>query len=186
MMITLMKPIVEYANFPPKLLEPLRFRKYEACRSEQKKCEMLAAGAVLREALRLAGYPVEGPLELTYLCYGKPYLADGSFYFSLSHSGDYVVCVVSDHEVGVDLEQLKPVNLRIADKILNDVESKVFLQLSEEQRPEELIRLWTRKEAVAKCLGGGIFRDVKELPMDDFVITTEKIDGYYLSIATGK
>lgn len=176
--------IDDYMDYPVKLLEPLRQRKIEACRLETKKAELRAAGALLRETLEADGYVVSEPLKLEYLCYGKPYLEDRERYFSLSHSGDFVACIVDSKEVGIDIEKVRPVNPRIADRILNDQEKKVLETISEEYRDEELIRMWTRKESVAKCLGGGIFRNPKELPMDEFEIVTERHGDYYVSVAT--
>lgn len=179
----LIKPIAEYTDYDVELLEPLRRKKLEACKNEAKKSEIIAAGALLREALATDGYPVEGPLELEYHCYGKPYLADRGRQFSVSHSGDYAVCVVDHEEVGVDIEKIQAVNPKVAERILNSEELAEFYAIPEEARNEELIRLWTRKESVAKCLGGGIFRRPKELPMEEFEITTERYEGYYISVA---
>ncbi len=186
MSILLIKPITEYADYDVELLEPLRRRKLEACKRDTKKLEIIAAGALLREALVADGYPVDGPLELEYHCYGKPYLADRARQFSVSHSGDYVVCAVDNEEIGVDIEKIQTVNLRVAERILNERELAEFYVISEEAKKEELIRLWTRKESVAKCLGGGIFRNPKELPMEEFKIRTERYGDYYVSFATKK
>ena len=47
------------------------------------------------------------PLELAYVYgrEGKPYFRDLPFYFNLSHSGDYVLCVLSEAEIGADIQQ---------------------------------------------------------------------------------
>lgn len=37
--------------------------------------------------------------------YGKPYL-DNGLYFNISHSKNVIVCVISDREVGIDIEYL--------------------------------------------------------------------------------
>lgn len=44
--------------------------------------------------------------------YGKPFLGElPSFEFSISHSGDFVLCASSfHHSMGVDVEQIKPVD----------------------------------------------------------------------------
>ncbi len=178
--------VSEYADYPEELLEPLRRRKIEACRLDTKKAELRAAGALLRETLEADSYIVEGPLQLEYLCYGKPYLEDRARHFSISHSGDLVACIVDCREVGIDIEKIRPVNPRIAERILNEEEQAELSAVSEEERDEALIRIWTRKESVAKCLGGGIFRNPKELPMDEFEITTERYGEYFVSIATHK
>ena len=74
---------------------------------------------------------------------GKP-LTDGVF-FNISHSGDLVLCAVSDRPVGVDVERLRPVPARLAERFgTND--------------PETFFRLWTQMEARIKCRGVQIDR----------------------------
>ncbi len=176
--------VSEYADYPLELLEPLRRRKIEACRLDAKKAELRAAGALLRETLEADGYVSEGPLQLEYLCYGKPYLEDRERHFSISHSGELVACIVDCREVGIDIEKIRSVNPRIADRILNEDEKAELARVPEDERDEALICIWTRKESVAKCLGGGIFRNPKELPMEEFDIITERHGDYFVSIAT--
>ena len=45
--------------------------------------------------------------NFTYTEHGKPYLSDYSdVHFNISHSGEYVVCSVSDKPVGVDIQKI--------------------------------------------------------------------------------
>src|SRR5690606_15856263 len=54
---------------------------------------------------------------------GKPYLANFPQRISLTHSFDYAAVMMSDFgEVGIDLELIKPKNLRIADKFMKTAE----------------------------------------------------------------
>ena len=36
--------------------------------------------------------------------FGKPYFENSDIYFNISHSGNYVVAAVSEHEIGVDIQ----------------------------------------------------------------------------------
>lgn len=83
-------------------------------------------------------------LSFTYTANGKP-LTQGAW-FSVSHSGDVVGCVVSDREVGLDIEQIRPVPSRLGRALADQWESR-----------EEFWRLWTKKEAAIKCLGGKVW-----------------------------
>ena len=74
---------------------------------------------------------------------GKP-LTEGIF-FSISHSGDMVLCAISERPVGVDIERLRPVPARLADRLGT-------------RDPEDFFHLWTRMEARMKCCGGTIGR----------------------------
>ena len=73
--------------------------------------------------------------------HGKPYLEGNPLYFNLSHSGGMIALAVSDHEVGVDLQQR------------SDVPPAVRRRLSEQENQEDFFRLWTAKEAYVKFLG---------------------------------
>lgn len=52
-----------------------------------------------------------GEKELSIDRSGKPkFLPEGSPYFSLSHSGEYTVCAMSDVEIGIDVQIKKDVD----------------------------------------------------------------------------
>ena len=93
------------------------------------------------------------PLEITCGEAGKPALAGGPE-FSLSHSGERVLCALSDEVVGADLQQLKPCNPALARRFFTGAEV-VWL---EEQRERDLAfsLLWSLKESYVKFLGSGI------------------------------
>lgn len=77
---------------------------------------------------------------------GKPYLDGAPFCFNLSHSGDYVVCALSDTAVGVDIEKIVPISIKVMRRFLSPA------ALS----PVEQMRLWTRYESYGKLRGIGI------------------------------
>ncbi len=90
---------------------------------------------------------------------GKPYLVDfPDFHFSLSHSGDIVVCAVSTVPVGVDLELPRPVRSGIAARWFSP-EEQCFLT----QNPSAFFDLWMAKEAVLKEIGCGISGGLKQV-----------------------
>lgn len=77
---------------------------------------------------------------------GKPYLDGVPFCFNLSHSGDYAVCALSDTSVGVDIEKIVPISLKVIRRFFG----KSVLS------PTEQMRLWTRYESYGKMSGCGI------------------------------
>ena len=93
-------------------------------------------------------------LTFTYGSNGKPYLKDKRAFFNISHSGDYVVCSVSESEIGCDVQTVTKYNPRIAARFFTEKED-AFLLKSENQ-PEDFTRLWTLKESVLKKTGEGI------------------------------
>jgi len=97
-------------------------------------------------------------LEYTFGERGKPYLKNFPYYFSLSHSGEYIFLVISDTEVGVDIQQRKPLgNSKIAERFFTEEEKQELATCSTEQERESCFyRLWTQKEAYGKLTGEGI------------------------------
>ena len=98
--------------------------------------------------------------------YGKPYAVNQNVKFNISHSGDLVVCAVDSQSVGIDIEQIRPLNLSVAKHfcapdeliyIFNHEPTDTDFVYSEDQ--DILLRffeIWTIKEAIGKCLGSGI------------------------------
>ena len=108
------------------------------------------------QALKLLKKPLD--LKFSYGQNGKPYFQDYPFYFNLSHSGEYVFCAISDREVGVDIQQFRPVDeVRLTRRFFSDEEQKILERcLDREERRKLFYRLWTRKEAYGKLTGEGI------------------------------
>jgi 4'-phosphopantetheinyl transferase len=56
-------------------------------------------------------------LEFSVNTYGKPFLIDNHHVqFNISHAGHYVSCAISDEPVGVDVELIKTVDLKTAER----------------------------------------------------------------------
>ncbi|MCM1327093.1 MAG: 4'-phosphopantetheinyl transferase superfamily protein [Bacteroidales bacterium] len=119
----------------------------------------LAEGIVEELSLARLVEELPAPLSPSYIYgkRGKPYFRDIPLFFNLSHSGDYVICVVSKHETGVDIQKQKPVRVRqISNRFFHEREREWLAGLSEKERTEAFFRLWTRKEAYGKMTGEGI------------------------------
>ena len=97
----------------------------------------------------------------------KPFLADDSFHFSISHCGDFAAAVVSrDFRVGVDVEEATPRIRRIIPKFLHPAERE-WLESdaaggyspdapADDWKPFVLpTLLWSVKESVFKWHGDG-------------------------------
>lgn len=90
---------------------------------------------------------------------GRPYLRDHpALHISYSHSGDFVACAVSHRRIGVDIERADRAEAdeRLAAHICTPVERRTVELLPERARQQAIVRLWARKEAVAKALGMGL------------------------------
>lgn len=112
--------------------------------------------AVRPEAVRIA----VGPR-------GKPFWPERpDVHFNLSHSGDWVVAVVADAEVGIDIEQVRPPDFRVAERFFAREEYSSLMRLPDERaRTEYFFELWTIKESYVKALGAGLSH-----PFDRFAV----------------
>lgn len=94
--------------------------------------------------------------------HGKPVLAGvdaaAGLHFNLSHSGKRALYAVARCELGVDLEDMDRAvsHAAIAERICSPQEWAAFQALPAEQIHEVFFTCWTRKEAIAKALGGGL------------------------------
>lgn len=96
---------------------------------------------------------VDSDIELTYNKYQKPYLKNNDIYFNISHSGEYVICAISKDEVGCDIEYIKDIDMKIANKFFNENEYKTILNSNNQL--DTFYRIWTLKESFMKNLGLG-------------------------------
>jgi 4'-phosphopantetheinyl transferase len=94
--------------------------------------------------------------------HGKPRLdipgADQPPHFNLTHSGGFVALAISDGEVGIDIENLRPVSTaqRLAQRFFSPEERKHVFELDGEARDRAFLRIWTQKEAYLKATGLGV------------------------------
>ena len=84
---------------------------------------------------------------------GKPYFTNfPDFYFNISHSADGIAIAVDTKEIGIDIEKIRDVNLRVADRFFTDEEKK-YVYKDEEFCQKRFFEIWTKKEAYVKKHG---------------------------------
>lgn len=112
----------------------------------------------------LLAYALKQQLPTTYKLQknGKPYIPTLPF-FNISHSFPYVVCAVSNKEVGVDIEKISRMKTTLSRQILSPVEYKNSQTVSGAKLLNLLCEKWVRKEAYLKMLGTGLRRSMTEL-----------------------
>lgn len=152
---------------------------------EQGRRECVAAYLLLKKALREEYAIDENPL-LAEREGGKPYIVGREdIHFNFSHCREAVVCVVSNEEVGVDVERIRPYNDGLARYVFNDDEYDVVK--SSANPALEFTKLWTMKEALLKLTGEGIRDDLKQalLGVDAcFKTSVNQEKSYVISLAT--
>jgi 4'-phosphopantetheinyl transferase len=117
----------------------------------------LVAEALIRSIIRNKYRISNDRIVLAENEYGKPYAAGiPSFHFNLSHSGRWIVCAVDSAPVGIDIEEIKPIEFELA-KLMFSLEEYRYLTANDEhERMPCLYDLWTMKESFAKWEGRGL------------------------------
>lgn len=100
--------------------------------------------------------------------YGKAYISNyEDIHFNLSHSGKMVLCVISDMEVGADIEYIdSTIDLNIAKHYFYNSEYENIM--NSKNRPDEFFNYWVLKESYMKYTGLGM-----NLKLDSFEIMIE-------------
>jgi 4'-phosphopantetheinyl transferase len=99
--------------------------------------------------------------------YGKPsVVGSDDLHFNIAHSGDWVVCVMDKHPVGVDVELITPIDMGVAETYFSAWEQKTLLALPENEQIALFFELWTLKESYIKLKGKGL-----SIPLSDFTIS---------------
>jgi 4'-phosphopantetheinyl transferase len=134
--------------------------------------------AAARAGLRvlLGRYLKSDPSVLTfgYGPQGKPRVPGVRLRFNVSHSGGRALLAFAlDRELGVDLEQERPLGdaLALAERYFAPAETRVLRGLPESEIVPAFFRCWTRKEAYMKATGDGL---------------TQPLDAFEVSLAPGE
>ncbi len=184
-----------------------RRQKAERLKQPAAKAACLGAGLLLQLALReaetqsdnwytvsqileklLPGAPL--PVEFTYGTHGKPFLKNYPYYFNLSHSGEYVVCALSEREIGIDIQIHKDDNvMKLAERFFSPKECAALKKYPEEERQKHFFELWTKKEAYGKLTGAGIAEvletDFEEISGHVSFEVCAQIPGYSIAVCCG-
>lgn len=150
--------INDYLNIlPNNILEDLKLKK-----TEFGKISKVIGYVLLLQALKDLNIKTLPILE--YNQYGKPFLKNiPNLYFNISHTNDednlYLVLVIDNEEVGIDIELIKTRKDSLIRYCTNDLEYQSII--NSHNKDKEFTRLWTKKESYLKCIGTGITKDLK-------------------------
>ena len=160
-------------------VDEVRREKVLSAKTAQGKAAELGAGLLLQKAVqdwkkdkpgqypRIRSCTVSGllselteliPLTYRYGDKGKPYFENIPLFFSLSHSGEYVLCAVSRQEVGADIQKIQPSDvLKLAKRFFSEPECRALKRCESDREQQGLFcGLWSRKEAYGKLTGEGV------------------------------
>lgn len=130
----------------------------------------------VRHLLALKGY---SDFDLFYDNHGKPHLNNGKF-ISITHSYEYAGIIISNKEVGIDIEKQRQKIIRIAHKFTPIEEYRTLA--NDEALIRKLTIVWCAKESLYKSFaekGLSLLRhiDVSDFDMDDTETTAKVVFG---------
>lgn len=126
---------------------------------------------LLLQGMLQFGYPKQSLKEIVYNEYKRPFF-EFPIDFNISHSGQVVVCALSDTcKVGIDVEEIRP--LKIED-FKNVLSANEYNNILISKKPyHQFFTIWTKKEAVLKAEGKGLF-----IPLTDVVLHNDTASLY--------
>lgn len=140
-----------------------RQKKVLELKNQRERERSIFAGLLLRYSFLKAGYDAEmwAQAEIGKGLYGKPFIKGyHDFQYSLSHSGEWIVCAADTMPLGVDIQEMKEWKLQMAKRFYHEKEYNRILKLEEtdtaNRRTKEFYSIWTAKESVVKLSGRGI------------------------------
>ena len=180
--------------FVPEMLNKLpeeRQQRIHKMKQEKSRKQSMGVGLLLQKVLAL--YHMQDS-QVVVGEHGKPMIE--GLEFNLSHSGDLVICAVSDKSVGCDVETLRKAPKGVAKRYFSCGGQEYLSQFAEEEYDRAFFRLWTMKESYVKMTGEGLGVpfEAYEVVVDDYArvirnggvqecyVSEVEIPGYTISI----
>ena len=125
----------------------------------------------IRGLLKAAGYT---DFDLYYNGNGKPHLTDGR-HISITHSFTFSAVIISDLEVGIDIEKNREKIKIIQNKFVNF--ERGFIH-KDDDYIEQLTVIWGAKESLYKIYPHGGLTFKNDIDINSFQIADKKTTGY--------
>ncbi len=111
---------------------------------------------------------------------GCPYVVGENIHISITHSGDLVACAADIKPIGIDAEKIRPINLKIINRVCLEGEKQYILSETLKSL-ERFLEVFTAKEAYFKRQATGItdFKSVDTLTLNKAIFN---INGYIIQI----
>jgi len=128
-------------------------------KTEKRKKEFLASRLLVQE--------ISQNTIITYNEFGAPELDNGK-YISISHSKEMVAIIISEQQVGMDVEQISEKVLHLSSKFVSEKNLKNLTK-------EKATLIWSLKEAVYKWHQKGGVDFIKDIIIPEFSIKEKGI-----------
>lgn len=110
-------------------------------------------------------------LEFKFNKDNKPFIVNNNIFYNISHSSNYVITVVSDKEIGIDIEKIRETNIKSINYFASSKE-KEYILLEHNNLFKRLFEIYTLKEAYIKMVGKSVF-DIRNV---EFTISNNHIN----------
>ena len=139
-------------------LSPKRRERLSSIRNHRVALSNIGAGYLESQVLSIA----PPGTEIIYGIHEKPTLSCGNLFYNLSHSGDLIVCIISDRNIGIDIQEPRKITKGLNERVLSkrEMASGCF------QEDASWLRLWAVKEAYSKLTGEGLALSFSRLETD--------------------
>ena len=146
--------------------------EFSKLNTDKRKSEYLAVRVALKALLGKE-------IMIEYNQEGKPFLSDGSFQISISHSKNWIAVIVHPtRQVGIDIECPTDKIRKIYSRFLSEDEQT---DLSNGENSDQLQLAWSAKEALYKIIGNDAVDFANQLRIYAFEVKTSgKIEGEHL------
>ena len=138
--------------------------EFDKIKVERRKKEYIATRLLLKGL-------IDKKPKILYLESGKPVLKNSHENISISHSSEFIVILISEKNIGIDVENTHRNIKKIANRFLCEEELNYIQNMADPQTAT--ILYWSAKEAIFKCTDDdGILFD-KQIFIQPFEIKTE-------------
>lgn len=167
------------------LISERRRERVLRLKNEDGRKQSVAAELLLRKVLSTV-FHVDTFPEIWLNEHGKPFFKDRpDIFFNLSHCSEGVICGVSDTEIGVDIQDYRPVSSAVIQRVLC-TEEQEYLKRNTDVEVAFAV-LWSRKEAYLKMTGRGISEGMANFnALDRTEITTHEFEKYAVSVCNAR
>ena len=184
---------VEYEKWFTLITDEKKERINKMRFEDDKKRSVVGEMLIKKEVSHITGVSAES-ITIKTTPNRKPYIENSVIHFNISHCEDWVVCAIHNNPIGIDIEKIRPINLKIAKRFFTaDEQNYVFSGIPKEEDFDKtadsdmlkrFFEVWTGKEAYLKYKGTGITDSLNTLSVNENNLKTEYFDDYIVRIYT--
>jgi 4'-phosphopantetheinyl transferase len=179
-----------------KVLSPARKQRISSLKMPEDKQRSLVAELLLCFALKNEYPDTQLPPAYTYDGKGKPVYKDENIHISISHSGRFVACGISNSPIGIDVQQHKKDSIKAITKRLTKSQIQMIQSMPPKKQESAYFDFWCLKESLFKVnnsisimqptefefenLGGRLGISYEGLTLGNF----STVPGYSLGVCT--